>query len=35
MSPRFKAPLLATAILGSFGFATVAHAQGPGTPVAR
>ena len=27
MSLRFKAPLLATAVLGSFGFATVAHAQ--------
>ena len=27
MSLRFKAPLLASAILGSFGFATVAHAQ--------
>ncbi len=27
MSLRFKAPLLATAVLGSIGFATVAHAQ--------
>lgn len=27
MSLHFKAPLLATAVLGSFGFATVAHAQ--------
>lgn len=27
MSLRFKAPLLASAIIGSFGFATIAHAQ--------
>ncbi len=27
MSLRYKAPLLATAVLGAFGFATVAHAQ--------